>query len=56
MSRQMDQEHYNMTFDEIGKELGVSKERTIQIYKKAEKKVKKAIKEKGLDKRDLYDK
>lgn len=56
MSKQLDTEQYNMTFEEIGKKLGFSKERTIQIYKNAEKKVKKAMKEKGLDKRDLYDK
>lgn len=56
MSKQLDTEQYNMTFEEIGKELGVSKERTMQIYKKAEKKLKKEIKKRGLDKRDLYDK
>lgn len=45
---------YEMTYDEIAKQLGVSREAVAEVCRRAEKKVRVALEEKGLKFEDLY--
>jgi DNA-directed RNA polymerase specialized sigma24 family protein len=54
MRKYIKKTHYEMTYDEIAKELGVSREAVAEVCKRAEAKVKEALKQKGIDPDDLY--
>ncbi len=48
--------HYGMTLEEIAQAMGVTRERVRQIEAEAMFKIRKYLRSKGLDKRDIYDK
>ena len=54
MKKNQKRAEYEMTYDEIAKELGVSREAVAEVCRRAESKVRAALKEKGLKFDDLY--
>jgi DNA-directed RNA polymerase specialized sigma24 family protein len=54
MRKYVKKTHYEMTYDEIAKELGVSREAVAEVCRRAEAKVKEALKQKGINPDDLY--
>jgi DNA-directed RNA polymerase specialized sigma24 family protein len=54
MKRDQRKVDYEMTYDEIAQQLGVSREAVAEVCRRAEKKMRAALEQKGLKFDDIY--